>query len=100
MNPSTLTLANVLQLYAPFAGLMALAFWMGVLSQRVRHLESFGFMKVSNQITELKTKQDAMGEDVGEMKRAMEGVQRQLANISMGRVGQVLELPANTGSER
>lgn len=32
-------MTQALQLYAPFVGLMALAFWMVVLSQRVRQLE-------------------------------------------------------------
>lgn len=92
MNASTITFAQVLQLYAPFAGLMALAFWMGVLSQRVRHLESFGYIKVSHQVVELSTKMDATQKDVGELKTGMDGVQRQLANIAMGRAGQLVEL--------
>lgn len=92
-------MAHVLQLYAPFAASVALAFWVGVLSQRVKHLESFGYMKVSTQVTELNVKMDSVTSDIGELKRAMEGAQRQLGNISMGRVGQVMELPA-TGHGR
>lgn len=37
-----MTAAGMVQLYAPFVGLLALAFWMGVLSQRVRQLEKDG----------------------------------------------------------
>lgn len=39
---TTVSSVSALQLYAPFVGLMALAFWMGVLSQRVRQLEKDG----------------------------------------------------------
>lgn len=92
-----MTFGQVLQLYAPFVGLMALSFWMGVLSQRVRHLESFGYMKVSHQVVELITKMEASETKLTSLDQRMEGVQRQLANISMGRVGTVVELPANHG---
>lgn len=90
----TVTFAQVLQLYAPFVGLMALSFWMGVLSQRVRHLESFGYMKVSNQVVEIMTKMKGFDEKLDSLDRRTEGVQRQLANLSMGRQGQIYELPA------
>lgn len=78
---------------------MALSFWMGVLSQRVRHLESFGYMKVSHQVVELITKMEASEQKLSSLDQRMEGVQRQLANISMARVGQVFELPASGGQQ-
>lgn len=37
-----MTAAAILQFYAPFVGLMALSFWMGSLTQRVRQLEKGG----------------------------------------------------------
>lgn len=84
----------LLQLYAPFVGLAALCFWMGVLSQRVRQLE-----KDSDRgsLIELKVKMAAVEKTVGNIDSALQGINRQLANIAMNRVGQAFELPPTTG---
>lgn len=65
-----MTTADVVQLYAPFAGLMALAFWMGVLSQRVRHLEKGGdgTASLAPDVAEMKSDVRHIRTDVDELK--------------------------------
>lgn len=88
-----MTLAQVLQLYAPFVGLMALAFWMGVLSQRVRQLEKdCDHGTVSNQVTRLEVKMEAAEKKLDSIDGHLQGVARQLGNVAMGRVGQAVEI--------
>lgn len=89
-----MTLAQVLQLYAPFVGLMALAFWMGVLSQRVRQLEKDSDRgAVSTQVTRLEVKMETAEKKLDSIDSHLQGVARQLGNVAMGRVGQAIEIP-------
>lgn len=82
-------LPQLLQLYAPLAGLLALAFWVGVLSQKVKGLEddvkdlrdqgSEG--GVSERIVRLEVQMEGMQASLEKIERGMEGVQRQLGNL-------------------
>ncbi len=65
-----MTAADVVQFYAPFVGLMALAFWMGVLSQRVRQLEKGGdaTAKLVEDVAEMKSDVRHIGTSVDDLK--------------------------------
>jgi hypothetical protein len=89
-----LSTTDLIQLYAPLAGLLALAFWTGVLSQKVSNLsdrlvkletESDGDMKTVDRLARLETKMDAQHGELEKVSRNLEGVQRQLGNIAGGR---------------
>lgn len=84
-----LTLGHALQLYAPFVGLTALAFWMGVLSQRVRQLEKDSKPAT---MTELNIRMGSVEKDITTINHTLQGMNRQLANIAMNRVGQAFEI--------
>lgn len=86
-----MTVAEVLQFYAPFAGLLALAFWTGVLSQKVANLterlakvegEADGDISTVDRLARLETKMDIQHGDIEKISRSLEGVQRQLGNIA------------------
>ncbi len=87
-----MTFAQVMQLYAPLAGLLVVVFWLGVLSQRVKSLEEDvkdlksdgGKDGSSERIVRLEVKMDGVGEQLASINRNMAGVQRQLANIATG----------------
>lgn len=85
-----MTLAEALQLYAPLLGIIALAFWSGVLSQKVSSLrervaklerEGDGDMKTVDRLARLETKMDTNTAGIEKLNRGMEGVQRQLGNL-------------------
>lgn len=65
-----MTAADALQFYAPFVGLMALAFWMGVLSQRVRQLEKGGdsAAAMAKDFADVKADVRHIGQSVDELK--------------------------------
>lgn len=93
-----MTLAEVVQLYAPLVGLLGLAFWTGVLSEQVRNLRSrVGKLESEDsdadgrELAVLKSKMETVSEDMQGVKRAMEGVQRQLGNLMVRGGGQVHE---------
>jgi hypothetical protein len=100
-----MTAPELLQLYAPLVGLLGLAFWVGMLSQKVADQKE--------DIAALRTSLDGMKEDhdeadmterlvrlevtlengmaeIAKMGRSMEGVQRQLGNL-MQKPGSVTE---------
>lgn len=93
-----MTLPELLQLYAPLAGMLALAFWVGVLSERVRGLR-FDVQKLQNEdtvadaptVVRLEEKVSGLTAAVEKLTRGMDGVQRQLGNL-MQTPGKVLEL--------
>lgn len=91
-----MTFALVLQLYAPFVGLMALAFWMGVLSQRVRQLEKdCDRGSLLERVTRLEVKMDGADKKLDHIDTNMQGINRQLANIAMNKVGEAVALPGS-----
>lgn len=79
-----LSMSALLQLYAPLAGLLAVVFWLGVLSNRVRQLEdktkSDGSM-VSD-IAVLKSQVGDVREDIAGIHADINGINRILANIA------------------
>lgn len=64
-----MTAAAILQFYAPFAGMLALSFWMGVLSQRVRQLEKGGdaTKSLATDMAEVKTEIRHLGSSVDKL---------------------------------
>lgn len=96
-----MTLAEVLQSYAPFAGLLMVVFWLGVLSNRVATLEreekdrkgrEAGSLLERDRITKMETILEGVKTQVEGMVRELSGVQRQLANIATGKTNVSREL--------
>lgn len=85
----TLTFAQIFQLYAPLAGLVLMSFWLGVLSQRVRALETTvkrmedgdaeGGMV--DRLARLEVHSENAGKALEKISREMEGMQRQMGNL-------------------
>ena len=97
-----MTVPELLQLYAPLAGMLAMAFWLGMLSQAVATLKrdveelkegADATGSIRDRLTKIETKFEGAIDDIHSIKRSMEGVQRQLANLMGARPGQVVELP-------
>jgi hypothetical protein len=94
-----MTVPELLQLYAPLAGMLALAFWVGVLSERVRglnqavrKLESENTVAEAPAVIRLEEKVGTLMAAVEKLTRGMDGVQRQLGNLMQKPAGQVLEM--------
>jgi hypothetical protein len=93
-----MTVPELLQLYAPLAGMLALAFWVGVLSERVKGLR-FDVQELKNDSTvsgspaviRLEEHVSSLKTAVDKLTRGMDGVQRQLGNL-MQRPGTLVEL--------
>ena len=89
-----MTVAEVFQLYVPLAGLVGLAFWVGVLSQRVRGLED----RLSDEkgdaarLVRVETVLTAQAEDLKGLRASIDGLNRSLSNLMTGRGSQVIEL--------
>lgn len=90
-----MTVEQLIQLYAPLAGLLCMAFWTGVLSQRVKTLEDSAKDEKSSgeRLVKVEVTLGTVHDDVQGIKRSMEGVQRQLGNL-MTRGRGVVDLPA------
>lgn len=100
-----MTLAQLLQLYAPLAGLLALAFWVGMLSQKVVDQKE-DILALKADVKSLKDEDSHAGSaerlvrvevtletavtELAKFGRAMEGVQRQLGNL-MQKPGTITE---------
>ena len=83
-----LTLTQLFQLYAPLAGLLVLAFWVGGLSQRVKQLEKDAVGdEMRDKLTRLDVHMENAQAALEKMERQLQVVHRQLANIATGRVG-------------
>ncbi len=84
-----MTVPELLQLYAPLAGLLALAFWVGVLSQKVKSLEEdVKDIKaqgaeggVTERLVRLEVQMETALGTLEGVNRGMQGVQRQLGNL-------------------
>lgn len=91
-----MTLAQVLQLYAPLVGLLGLAFWSGVLTNKVTNQKE-DLEEVKETVESLKTvlalpnvnverlvrvetKVDALDPRLAAIDRTLQGIQRQVAN--------------------
>lgn len=89
-----MTLAQALQLYTPLAGLVLMAFWLGVLSNRVSTLEREERDRKTREaltatdgerIVRVETKLDGAIGTLESLQREMAGVQRALGNIASGK---------------
>lgn len=96
-----MTLSEALQLYAPLAGLLAVVFWLGVLSNRVATLEREERDRKDREkhdagerdrIVRMETKMDDMKEKIDGLGRELGVVHRQLANMVTGRA-RIVEVP-------
>jgi hypothetical protein len=88
------SLGQLLQFYAPLAGLLVTTFWLGVLSARVSTLEREERDRKDREPLEqtdhdtlvlLSGDMSAVKETLKAMARNYEGVQRQLATLSSGK---------------
>lgn len=85
----TLTLTQVLQFYAPLAGLLVVVFWLGVLSQRVKNLELVvrkmeeGDAQggVVDRLARLEVHSESANKALDKISNELAGVQRQLGNL-------------------
>lgn len=85
----TLSFAQVLQLYAPLAGLLVVVFWLGVLSQRVKNLEAvLSKMEegdaqggVVDRLARLEVHSETAAKALEKISTELNGVQRQLGNL-------------------
>lgn len=84
-----MTLAQVLQLYAPLAALLALAAWVGALSQKVRdqgddikELKEAGSEGgVMERLVRLEVNSENTTKSLESVDRSLQGIQRQLGNM-------------------
>ncbi|HZC15346.1 MAG TPA: hypothetical protein VE309_01155 [Caulobacteraceae bacterium] len=90
-----MTLGDVLQLYAPLAGLLVLAFLMGAQHQRIAQLGRLteelraadaggAGDSLIDRLARLETNSDNQSKSLEKIDRQMEGVQRQLTNLTRG----------------
>lgn len=90
---AALTLSQVVQLYAPLAGLALLAFWVGGLSERMKRVERDATKtgdegdSVRDKVTRLEVEMGHANTKLDGICRDMQVAQRQLANIATGRAG-------------
>lgn len=85
-------LGQVAAFYAPFVGLLGVVFWLGVLSQRVKQLEStVSDLREADEtgnkgdrLTRLEVKMEHANDKLDSLERGMQGVQRQLGNLMTG----------------
>lgn len=101
MDPkTTVSLAFLVQLYAPLAGLLVVVFWLGKLTQRMtaaeeRQTEMREEIKVLNdersQVAVMASKLVDMATAMEKMGRELSGMQRSLANIASGTVGTLVK---------
>lgn len=89
-----MTVEQLLQLYAPLAGLLAITFWLGVLSARVTTLEreerdrkviEREAPEERDRVTRLETKFEAIDDHFEQMQRSISEIQRSLSNLVTGR---------------
>lgn len=86
-----MTVTELVQLYAPLAGLLAVVFWLGVLSQKVKALETTvtelqehdGPGGNSERLVRLEVTMEGVQTTLQSLDRGMQGVQRQLGNLML-----------------
>lgn len=86
-----MTLSALVQLYAPLAGLLVMAFWLGLQTQRVSSLENQvkGLQDEEDQsldqrdrLIRLEVQMEVATKSLESVDRGMQGVQRQLAVLA------------------
>lgn len=95
---AAITLADIVQLYVPLVGLIGMAYWTGVLSQRVRSLESTqdGEKKDGERLARVETLIEVQSGEIQALRASIDGLNRQLSNLMTGRAGAVFELTPTT----
>lgn len=93
--------AQALQFYTPLAGLVLMAFWLGVLSNRVSTLEreerdrkskDHQALDERDRIVRMETNVATMTGKLESIERGMAGVQRQLASVVTTRTSSAFKL--------
>lgn len=100
------TMQELLQLYAPLAGLLCVVFWLGVLSERVGSLKTrltaaeleIASMKGDDgagvgRVIRLEVQMENLSKTIESVQRSIDGFQRQFANLMQK--GTVHEFNAN-----
>lgn len=103
-----MTVEQLLQFYAPLAGLLAVVFWLGMLTQRVRDLEKTTDDRERrvkalemgdatdrderDRLVRVEAELEHHGKSLESIDRALAGINRQLATIATGRGGTVVDL--------
>lgn len=84
------------------AGISLMAFWMGMLSQRVKNTETLlgGDRNYVERLVRLETKLTTIEEDLKSVKRAVEGFPRQLANLMTNTNNKYMEIHGVGGDEK
>lgn len=104
----SLTVQQLFQLYAPLAGLLAVVFWLGVLSNRVANLEAFKKSQDERNLADatevasvIRTEEQVktLFKMVEKMERELAGMQRTLANAFSGKASTITTF-GQDGSER
>lgn len=95
------TVTDALQFYPLLAGLIGLAFWSGVLTQKVRSQgsdiealkdEEGQNAKLIERLVRLEVQMGHVEDGIGRINRGMDVMQRQLGNLMTGGGGKVIEL--------
>lgn len=84
-----MTITQVLAFYAPFAGLLLVVFWLGILHQRVRQLEervralqaSENAGGMVDRMARLEVHSENTIATMEKIEREMAGLQRQMGNV-------------------
>jgi hypothetical protein len=78
-----MSLEQLIQVYAPLAGLLAMAFWVGGLSARVRQLEKDALSHdgILERLARLETNSTNIFVRLESIDRGMQSVQRQFGNL-------------------
>lgn len=84
-----MTVPQLLQLYMPLAGLLGMAFWVGMLSQRVTDLkEDVASLKADSgdggsaeRLVRLEVQMEGVKAGIDKLNRGMDAINRQLGNL-------------------
>ena len=94
-------IGQALQFWTPLVGLLVMAFWLGVLSNRVATLEreerdrtarEAGDQVERERIVRVETKLDGAIATLSSLQREVAGVQRALGRLAFGRSGRLGEV--------
>lgn len=95
------SVVEIVQLYAPLAGLLVMAFWLGILSNRVVTLEreerdrketDRNEATQRDRIVRMETKLDLMRDELDKVQRELSVIHRILANMASGAGGKVVTM--------
>jgi hypothetical protein len=95
-----MTVTELVQLYAPLAGLLGVVFWLGVLSEKVKNLQravetlerELGDGGGGERLVRLEVQMTSVADQLKGIHRSMDGVQRQLGNLMKPGVNQTFTM--------